>query len=106
MSRKIQYHSSSEALTKASETEIAKPHLYKVVILNDDFTPMDFVVEVLQIFFGMNYFNASATMLQVHHSGRAICGVYTREIAETRIVQVNDFARQHEHPLLCTMEII
>ena len=73
---------------------------YQVVLLNDDYTPMDFVVGVLQIFFGMDYAGAVKVMLDVHHHGKGICGTYTRDIAETKVAQVNEFARLHEHPLL------
>ncbi len=83
---------------------VKKPPLYKVVLLNDDYTPMDFVVHVLESFFKMNRDKATQVMLQVHTEGKGVCGVFTREIAETKVAQVNDFARSHQHPLLCTME--
>ncbi len=78
--------------------------MYKVVLLNDDFTPMDFVVLVLERFFGMDRERATRVMLQVHTQGKGVCGVYSREIAETKVAQVNDYSRAHQHPLLCTME--
>ncbi len=81
-----------------------KPSLYKVMLLNDDFTPMEFVVLVLQRYFQKNQDDATRIMLHVHHKGVGICGVYTYEIAETKVTQVMDFARQHGHPLQCTME--
>ncbi len=84
--------------------EIKKPPLYKVVLLNDDFTPMDFVVEVLKVFFGMGHDRATQIMLHVHTRGKGVCGVFTFEIAETKVVQVNEFARHNEHPLKCAME--
>ena len=84
--------------------EIKRPPMYKVVLINDDFTPMDFVVDVLQMFFGMNHDRATQIMLNVHTKGKGVCGVYTFEIAETKVVQVNEFARQNEHPLKCDME--
>ncbi|KAA2286029.1 ATP-dependent Clp protease adapter ClpS [Arenimonas fontis] len=84
--------------------EVSRPPLYQVVLLNDDFTPMDFVVEVLQLFFAMNREKATQVMLHVHTRGKGVCGVYTREVAESKVSQVNDFSRQHQHPLLCTME--
>jgi ATP-dependent Clp protease adaptor protein ClpS len=84
--------------------EIKRPPMYKVVLMNDDFTPMDFVVEVLRTFFGMDHDRATQIMLNVHTRGKGICGVYTFEIAETKVVQVNEFARQNEHPLKCAME--
>lgn len=85
-------------------TDIEKPPLYKVVLLNDDFTPMDFVVDVLKIFFGMGHDRATQIMLHVHTRGKGVCGVFTFEIAETKVVQVNEFSRQNEHPLKCTLE--
>ena len=84
--------------------KLKQPPLYKVIILNDDFTPMDFVVEVLQKFFGMDREKATQIMLHVHTRGMGVCGVYTRDVAETKVHQVNDYARENQHPLLCTME--
>ncbi|MGY6519601.1 MAG: ATP-dependent Clp protease adapter ClpS [Lysobacteraceae bacterium] len=84
--------------------DVVRPPLYQVVLLNDDFTPMDFVVEVLQLFFSLNREKATQVMLHVHTRGKGVCGVFTREVAETKVSQVNDFSRQHQHPLLCTME--
>lgn len=89
---------------EASRPEVTRPPLYQVLLLNDDFTPMDFVVEVLQSFFAMNREKATQVMLQVHTRGKGVCGVYTREVAESKVTQVNDFSREHQHPLLCTME--
>ncbi len=83
---------------------LKRPPMYKVVLLNDDFTPMDFVVLILERFFGMDRERATRVMLQVHTQGKGVCGIYSREIAETKVAQVNDYARAHEHPLLCTME--
>ncbi|MBK1733942.1 ATP-dependent Clp protease adapter ClpS [Halorhodospira abdelmalekii] len=80
------------------------PPLYRVVLLNDDYTPMDFVVEVLQRFFGMGRSRATQVMLHVHTRGKGVCGVYSRDVAESKVVQVNDYARENGHPLLCTME--
>ena len=81
-----------------------RPSLYKVLILNDDYTPMEFVVHVLERFFNKGREDATRIMLHVHHKGVGICGVYTYEVAETKVTQVMDFARQHQHPLQCTME--
>ena len=78
--------------------------MYKVILNNDDYTPMDFVVEVLQKFFAMDVDKATQVMLAVHYQGKGVCGLFTAEIAETKVAQVNKFARTHEHPLLCTME--
>ncbi len=87
-----------------AKPELKQPPLYKVVLLNDDYTPMDFVVHVLESFFKMNHDKATQVMLQVHTEGKGVCGVFTREIAETKVAQVNAFSRSHQHPLLCTME--
>ena len=84
--------------------KLKRPSLYRVVLLNDDYTPMDFVIQVLQKIFSMDQSNATRVMLQVHTEGKGICGVYTYEIAETKVVQVTGLAQQNQHPLLCTME--
>ncbi len=84
--------------------KLKRPPLYKVILLNDDYTPMDFVVQVLTVFFGMNLESATHVMLQVHTKGKGICGTYTRDIAETKVAQVNNYSRENQHPLLCTME--
>ena len=81
-----------------------KPSLYKVLLLNDDYTPMEFVIHVLEKFFNKGREDATRIMLHVHHKGVGICGVYTYEVAETKVTQVIDFSRQHSHPLQCTME--
>ncbi|MCE2595679.1 ATP-dependent Clp protease adapter ClpS [Motilimonas cestriensis] len=86
------------------KTKIQPPSLYKVILNNDDYTPMDFVIEVLQRFFNADMDKATQIMLSVHHHGKGICGIFTAEIAETKVVQVNTYARDNEHPLLCTME--
>ncbi|GAB1259131.1 ATP-dependent Clp protease adapter ClpS [Aurantivibrio plasticivorans] len=84
--------------------KLKRPPLYKVVMLNDDYTPMEFVVEVLETFFSMGREQATRTMLQVHTHGKAVCGVFTRDIAETKAAQVNQYARENQHPLLCEIE--
>ncbi|MEL6621680.1 MAG: ATP-dependent Clp protease adapter ClpS [Pseudomonadota bacterium] len=81
-----------------------KPNLYRVLILNDDYTPMEFVVHVLEKYFSKGREDATRIMLHVHQKGSGVCGVYTYEVAETKVTQVIDFARQHGHPLQCTME--
>ncbi|MDQ2917716.1 MAG: ATP-dependent Clp protease adapter ClpS [Casimicrobiaceae bacterium] len=88
----------------AEETRVKPPPLYKVVLLNDDYTPMDFVVIVLQTVFGMSREKATQVMLQIHREGMGVCGTYTREVAATKVDQVVDLARKHQHPLQCTME--
>ncbi|MFS4437177.1 ATP-dependent Clp protease adapter ClpS [Paracoccaceae bacterium GXU_MW_L88] len=98
--------------TPDSEGELAvktkpktqRPPLYKVLLLNDDYTPMDFVVHVLERFFGINYEHAVQIMLTVHKKGVAVVGVFSREIAETKVTQVMDYSRKNQHPLQCTME--
>jgi ATP-dependent Clp protease adaptor protein ClpS len=90
-------------LTK-TKPKTAKPSLYKVLLLNDDYTPMEFVIHVLQRFFKMSVEDATQVMLHVHQRGVGICGIFTYEVAETKVTQVVDFARKHQHPLQCTME--
>jgi ATP-dependent Clp protease adaptor protein ClpS len=89
---------------EVSKPELQRPPLYSVLLLNDDYTPMDFVVEVLMRHFSMNLEKATQVMLHVHTRGRGVCGVFTREIAESKVAQVNEYARLNQHPLLCTME--
>jgi ATP-dependent Clp protease adaptor protein ClpS len=81
-----------------------KPSMYKVLMLNDDYTPMEFVVHILERFFSKTREEATRIMLHVHRRGVGICGVFTYEVAETKVTQVMDFARQHQHPLQCTLE--
>lgn len=80
------------------------PRMYRVVLLNDDYTPMDFVVEILKVIFGLGEEVAISVMLQVHQKGKGVCGIFTHEIAETKVFQVSQCARGHEYPLLCSME--
>lgn len=87
-----------------TRTRTRKPNLYRVLLLNDDYTPMEFVVHVLERFFNKAREDATRIMLHVHQKGVGICGVFTYEVAETKVTQVIDFARQHQHPLQCTME--
>lgn len=84
--------------------KLKRPPLYKVVLLNDDYTPMEFVVQVLERFFALTREKATRIMLNVHTRGKGVCGVYTHDIAETKVAIVNDYSRKHHHPLLCTME--
>ncbi len=92
------------AVITRTHTKTKKPSLYRVLILNDDYTPMEFVVHVLERFFSKNREQATKIMLHVHNHGVGECGVYTFEIAETKVSSVMDFARQHQHPLQCVME--
>jgi ATP-dependent Clp protease adaptor protein ClpS len=87
-----------------TRTKTKKPSMYKVLMLNDDYTPMEFVVHVLERFFAKNREEATRIMLHVHQRGVGICGVFTYEVAETKVNQVMDFARRHQHPLQCTLE--
>lgn len=84
--------------------KLKRPPLYKVILLNDDYTPMEFVVQVLEHFFNMDREKATQVMLHVHTRGVGVCGVYTKDVAETKVVQVNEYSRAHQHPLLCAME--
>ena len=89
---------------ETAKPELARPPLYSVLLLNDDYTPMDFVVEVLARFFAMDIERATQVMLHVHTRGRGVCGLYTREVAESKVAQVNEYSRLNQHPLLCSME--
>jgi len=84
--------------------ELGRPPYYRVFLINDDFTPMDFVIVILETFFNMNRERATEVMIHVHTRGRGVCGLFIREIAEAKVAQVNEFSRAHHHPLLCTME--
>jgi ATP-dependent Clp protease adaptor protein ClpS len=92
------------AVITKTKTQTKKPNLYRVLLLNDDYTPMEFVVHVLERFFNKDRESATRIMLHVHHHGIGECGVYTYEVAETKVTQVMDFARKHQHPLQCVME--
>jgi ATP-dependent Clp protease adaptor protein ClpS len=92
------------SLLEAKRAKLAPPPLYKVLLLNDDFTPMEFVILVLQKFFMMDQEQATRIMLKVHTEGRGVCGVYPRDVAATKVEQVTAFAREHQHPLACVME--
>ncbi|MCY4154131.1 MAG: ATP-dependent Clp protease adapter ClpS [Gammaproteobacteria bacterium] len=83
---------------------LKRPPLYKVLLLNDDYTPMEFVVHILETFFTMDRQTATRIMLEVHTRGMGVCGVFTRDVAQTKVVQVNHYSKEHEHPLKCTME--
>mgnify|MGYP001129211245 CR=1 FL=1 len=89
---------------EVAKPKLKPPQLYKVVLHNDDYTPMDFVVELLGLFFAMSREKATGVMLKVHLEGKAVCGVYSKDIAETKCAQVNQYARENEHPLLCEVE--
>ena len=92
------------AVITKTKPQTKRPNLYRVLILNDDYTPMEFVVHVLERFFSKDHDAATRIMLHVHHHGIGECGIYTYEVAETKVTQVMDFARKHQHPLQCVME--
>jgi ATP-dependent Clp protease adaptor protein ClpS len=104
MAKHTEHEHNHGVLVETSKPEVARPPLYSVLLLNDDYTPMDFVVEVLMRFFPMTAEKATQIMLHVHTRGRGVCGVFTREVAESKVAQVNEFSRLNQHPLLCTME--
>lgn len=92
------------ALLLPEKQKVKPPPMYKVLLLNDDYTPMDFVVVVLEKFFGLNREKATAVMLKVHREGKGVCGIFPRDVAATKVERVEQFARQHQHPLACVME--
>ena len=96
-------HDDALAIQEA-KPKTKKPPMYKVVLLNDDYTPMEFVVHILENFFKMDRVKATRIMLHVHTRGKGVCGVFTRDVAETTVAQVNDYSRINNHPLLCAME--
>lgn len=104
MSDKPQQHYLDGPVVQEAKPRLQKPPLYKVILLNDDYTPMEFVVIILERFFAKNREDATRIMLHVHQKGIGICGIYIREIAETKVRQVLAFAQEHQHPLQCTME--
>ena len=91
-------------LVAESEPKLKQPPLFRVLLLNDDYTPMEFVVDVLERFFILNRADATRIMLEVHTRGQGVCGVFTYQIAETKVSQVMAYAREHQHPLMCTLE--
>lgn len=91
-------------LLEPARPKLKKPPMYKVILLNDDFTPMEFVVHVLEAIFGHNRENATRIMLNVHKSGKGVCGIYTKDVAETKVTQVNSYSQENQHPLLCDLE--
>ena len=98
------YDYDSGLALEEDKPEVKPPRQYKVILINDDFTPMEFVVQVLMTFFAMDHAKATRIMMNVHTKGKGICGVYSHEIAETKVDQVNEYSKINQHPLLCTME--
>lgn len=104
MTERKERDSGSDLAVQEAKPRLKQPPLYKVMLLNDDYTPMEFVVQVLETYFRLDREKATQIMLHVHTRGVGVCGVFTREIAETKVVQVNDHSQSRQHPLLCTME--
>ena len=98
-------HRGDEGLAlQEARPALKEPSMYKVVLLNDDYTPMEFVVTMLEKLFGLDREKATRVMLQVHTQGKGVCGIFTFEIAETKVAQVNEYSQRHQHPLMCNME--
>jgi len=106
MSQKTNEHSTDDVgvLVKEKPPALQKPRLYQVVLLNDDYTPMEFVVELIEKFFSKTRETATRIMLMIHNEGKGVCGIYTQDIAETKAAMVNKYSMQHQHPLLCEAE--
>ncbi len=96
----------NEAVVQEAKPKLKKPALYRVVLLNDDYTPMEFVIDVLMMFFSMDQEKSTQVMLAVHTQGKGVCGTYSKDVAETKAAQVNQFARDNKHPLLCEVEVV
>jgi ATP-dependent Clp protease adaptor protein ClpS len=95
-----------EAVVQEAKPKLKKPALYRVVLINDDYTPMEFVIDVLMMFFSMDQEKSTQVMLAVHTQGKGVCGTYSKDVAETKAAQVNQFARDNKHPLLCEVEVV
>ena len=104
MGQNLESHKEQGLVVEEARPEVKLPPMYRVLLINDDYTPMDFVIEILRVYFGMGHDRATQVMLHVHTKGQGVCGVFTYEIAETKVAQVNEYARQSEHPLKCTMQ--
>ena len=100
----LPHHDDGDVVAQQARPALKRPSMYRVVLLNDDYTPMEFVVEVLETFFNMDREKATQVMLTVHTHGKGICGLFTRDIAETKAEQVNQYARECQHPLLSDIE--
>ncbi len=97
---------STELQVQEAKPQLKQPAMYQVVMHNDDFTPMEFVVVVLELFFGLERTAATRVMYEVHTTGKAVCGAFSKDVAETKVDQVMDYARMHDHPLLCSLEVL
>jgi ATP-dependent Clp protease adaptor protein ClpS len=100
----LEHDGEGELVTREAEPKLKPPPMHKVILLNDDYTPMDFVVNVLKVFFGMDQEKATQVMLAVHTQGKAVCGLFSKDVAETKAAQVNQYARESQHPLLCEVD--
>lgn len=100
----IDHQGGHDLALEEARPKLKRPPLYRVLLINDDFTPMEFVVDILETIFGMERTRATQVMLEVHTKGKGVCGVFNYEIAETKVAQVMGLAKQHQHPLLCTLE--
>ena len=104
MSNKTHQDTNDDLAVQDAQPKTKRPPLFKVILLNDDYTPMEFVVHILEDFFGMGREKATQVMLEVHTRGAGVCGVFSRDVAETKVAQVNDCSRENQHPLKCIME--
>ncbi|MGO1298744.1 MAG: ATP-dependent Clp protease adapter ClpS [Vibrio sp.] len=104
MSNNFEWVTPGSDLLEVEKTGLKPPSMYNVMLINDDYTPMDFVIEVLERFFSKDIEQATQIMLKVHYAGKAVCGTFSADIAETKVAQVTMYSKEHEHPLLCTME--
>ncbi|OGT71770.1 MAG: ATP-dependent Clp protease adapter ClpS [Gammaproteobacteria bacterium RIFCSPLOWO2_02_FULL_56_15] len=104
MSKETDKQGDSGLALKEAQPKLKRPPLFNVVLVNDDYTPMEFVVHILEAFFALDRETATRIMLEVHTLGKGVCGIYTYDIAETKVTQVNNYSRENHHPLLCTME--
>ncbi|OUS36175.1 ATP-dependent Clp protease adapter ClpS ['Osedax' symbiont bacterium Rs2_46_30_T18] len=95
-----------DVVIQEAKPKLKKPALYRVVLLNDDYTPMEFVIDVLMMFFSMNQEKSTQVMLAVHTEGKGVCGTFSKDVADTKAAQVNQFARDNKHPLLCEVEVV
>ncbi len=105
MSKEYEGDINDGLVVEPAKPKLKKPRMYKVILNNDDFTPMDFVVHILEHFFAMNTDKATRIMLQIHTEGKGLCGIYSRDVAETKMLQVNEYSKDNNHPLLCSMEV-
>jgi len=104
MSDEHEFEDDQGLAVEEARPKLKRPPMYKVILLNDDYTPMEFVVQILETFFSMDREKATRVMLNVHTKGKGVCGIFTRDVAETKVKQVNEYARNHQHPLLCDLE--